>query len=129
MAAPVTNVFTLVDASGCYSGQTLGLADQKAIDINLLVLQLAAIGGTNYTGNLNQLITDSACYATLLPDVLRQVNLQIDKLNAVTAGATVGTLEAQIVQAACIRNASKEQMDAALLFLKASLGVAKAYPQ
>lgn len=125
---PITNFFTLVDASACYSGQTLGLADQKAIDINLLVLQLAANGGTNYTGNLDQLISDSACYATALPDVLRQINLQIDKLNAITAGATVGTLEAQIVQAACIRNATKEQMDAALLFLKASIGAGRNPP-
>lgn len=129
MAAPVTNVDTLINASGCYSGQTLGLADQKAIDIYLLAEQLKAIGGVNYVGDMNSLITDSVCYANKQPDELRQINLQIDNNNATTAGAVIGDISAQLSQAACIRNASMEQMDAALLFLKASLGVAKSFPQ
>lgn len=130
MAAPVTDIDTLINASGCYSGQTLGLADQKAIAIYLLAAQLNAVGGTNYLGALDTtLIADTACWAIRSPATLTQVDLQIDNNNATAAGASIGDISAQLLAAGCIRNASLAQLDAALLFLKAALGVAKAFPQ
>jgi hypothetical protein len=129
MAAPITDVNLLINASGCHSAQVLGLADRLAIDIANLAAELNGIGGTNYVGNLDQLITDSVCYSTLQPDELRQVESQIIRNNAVAAGATIGDISAELLSAACIRNATKIQLEAAKLFLIASLGVAKSYPQ
>ena len=129
MAAPVTNLDTLINASGCHSAQTLGLADRMAIDIANLAAQLNGIGGTNYVDNLNQLIIDSACWATLQPDELKQVESQIIRNNAVATGAVIGDISAEMASAACILNASKIQLMAAKLFLQASLGVGKSYPQ
>lgn len=127
MAAPVTNVDTLINASGCYSGQTLGLADQKSIEVYLLTLQLAAVGGTNYVGNLARLLDpDSVCYQNKQPAEMRQIGLQIDFNNAVNAGAVFSSvISDQLLQAACIRNANLSQLDGMILYLKASLGYAK----
>ena len=131
MAAPVTNVDTLINASACYSGQKLGLADQKSIQVYLLAVQLAAIGGTNYVGNLERLLlNDSVCYQNKQPAELRQIELQIDYNNAVNAGGVISTdVSDQLAQAACIRNAQIEQLDGMILYLMASLGYAKTYPQ
>lgn len=129
MAAPITDLDTLINASGCHSAQVLGLADRMAIDIGNLAAELNGIGGTNYVGNLDQLITDSACWATLEPDELKQVESQIIRNNAVAAGATIGDISSELLAAACIRNASKIQLMAAKLFLIASLGVGKTFPQ
>jgi hypothetical protein len=129
MAAPITDVNVLINASGCHSASVLGLADRMAIDIANLSAQLNGIGGTNYVGNLNQLIIDSACWATLQPDELKQVESQIYRNNAVAAGAVPGDISAELLSAACILNASKIQLEAAKLFLIASLGVGKTFPQ
>jgi hypothetical protein len=129
MANPVFDHNTLLDASGCYSAQTLGLADRMAINIANLAAELNSIGGTNYVGNLDLLVTDSACYATLKPDQLEQIKSQIINNNATAAGATIGDISAQLLSAACIRNASKIQLMAMELNLMAKLGTAKAYPQ
>lgn len=129
MAAPITDVNLLLNASGCHSAQVLGLAQRMAVDIANLAAELNGIGGTNYVGNLDQLITDSACYATLQPDELRQVESQIIRNNAVAAGATIGDISSELLAGACILNASKIQLEAARLFLIASLGVSKNYPQ
>lgn len=129
MSAPVFNHDTLINASGCYSAQTLGLAERMAIDIANMAAELNAIGGTNYVGNLNQLVLDAQCYSTFQPDVFLQVNSQINNNNATNAGAVIGDISAQLASAACILNASKIQLEAMTLLLKARLGSHKAYPQ
>lgn len=129
MANPVFNHDTLINASACYSAQTLGLADRMAINIANMAAELNAIGGTNYTADLTLLVTDAQCYSTLQPDELEQINSQIINNTATTAGAVIGDISAQLATAACIRNASKIQLEAMTLLLKAKLGVHKAYVQ
>jgi hypothetical protein len=54
-----------MDASGCFSGQTLPKNTQAALMIYLMAAQLAAIGGTDYRTVLSTtLIDDSKCKAT-----------------------------------------------------------------
>lgn len=100
-----------------------------SINIANLAAELNAIGGTNYVGNLDLLVSDSQCYSTLKPDQLEQMKSQIINNNATTAGAVIGDISAQLSSAACIRNASKIQLMAMELLLMAKLGVAKQYPQ
>ena len=126
--ALVTDLDTLINASGCYSAQTLGLAQRMSVDIANLAKNLASNGGTDYTANLDLLITDSVCWARLQPDVLHQVESQIISNNATNAGATVGTIDAQVLAGACIVNASKIQLEAAKLFLIANLGTGQNPP-
>lgn len=129
MAAPIIDHNTLLNDSACYSAQTLGLADRMAIDIANLAAELAAIGGKDYTTDLGVLVIDAACYSTLKPDQLRQINSQIINNNATNAGAVIGDISAQLASAACIRNASKIQLEAMYLLLLARLGYSHAYPQ
>lgn len=131
MAAPVTNVDTLLNASGCYSGQVLGLNDQKALAVYLLAVQLAAVGGTNYVGSLDDnLMADSVCWQNKQPAEMVQLDLEIDYNNAVAAGGTVSTdISTQLAQVCRLRHADLAQLDGMLLYLKASLGYAKTFPQ
>ena len=131
MAAPVTNVDTLLNASGCYSGQTLGLADQKSLQIYLLAVQLAAVGGTNYIGQFDDnLMTDSVCWQNKQPAEMAQLQLEIDYNNAVAAGGVVSTdVSTQLLQVCRLRHADVMQLDGMILYLEASLGYAKTFPQ
>lgn len=129
MATPIFDHNTLLNAAGCYSTQTLGLADRMAINIANQAAILNAIGGKNYVGALDTLVTDAQCYSTLQPDQLQQLYSQIINNNATNLGVTLGDISTQLASAACIRNASKIQLEAMTLVLIARLGVPKAYPQ
>ena len=131
MPPPVTNVDTLLNASGCYSGQTLGLADQKTLIIYLMAVQLAAVGGTNYVGVFDTtLLSDSVCWTNKQPAELTQLELEIQYNNAVNAGGSVSTdVSTQLAQVCRLRNAQLSQLDGIILYLQASLGYAKTFPQ
>ncbi len=132
MANPSCNYETLLTQAGCFSGKTLTKNQQVAVKIYFMAAQLAAIGGTDYTGVLGStLITDSRCRAqAYTPDDFRAVDIVIEKNNAVSAGASISSnIDTVVTQVKCLQNAQLAQLRAAEQYLRCQLGRAKTYPQ
>ncbi len=131
MANPVCTRNGLAATNPGFGLDGLDKNQYTAALIRLKVLELAAIGGTDYrTSMKTQLINDAVNLAsTMNPDERRIARLQIARNNAVAAGATVpSTISALNAQTACCFQ-SYDDLDAILILLDCKLGVSKAYPQ
>lgn len=106
---------------------------RKALLIYFNVLELAALGGTDYTDELGsggELSEDAKCNVTLLPDQKELALLLVNQNNATDAGATVPTSKDALAAAiACLENQDDAMLDAMLLFVQCQLGRHAAYPQ
>jgi len=104
---------------------------QKALKIYANLLQLAAIGGKNYTGRFGLLLSDAATLGCgmLQPD-RDSSRVHIAFLQAAAAGAVVPVgINAKQAQINCMVAWNDQQMDEVDLLLQCALGVHKAYPQ
>ncbi len=105
---------------------------QKAMLLYARVLELAAIGGTDYTAALTTtLTTDAACPPSSADDI-RAANIAIAFANATTAGASVpDTLAAKMSAIRCLQHVpgGMATLDRYLLLVTCKLGVHKAYVQ
>ena len=130
MADPTCDRDTLIEDSACLMNSILPGLEQKAAQIYLMVLQLEAIGGTDYTDELRgDLITDANTLAGKMSDAQRQaVSLAIWSANATAAGATVPA-DVNDWKSSIVELNHAEDLDAILLLLQCKLGVAKGYPQ
>lgn len=135
MADPTCTVDTLVTGARCF--KNFQASERLSLLILFRSLELAAIGGTNYNGQLGNngtLENDSKCYKNLamsnpvsVPSIYE---LSIASAAAVTAGATVpSTSDALNAAIACNKNFPIADKGAQLLNLLCKLGVHKAYPQ
>lgn len=106
---------------------------RKALMIYFNVLELAALGGEDYTAELGPdgtLATDSACNATLDPLQKDLALLLVNQNNASDAGATVPTTNTGLAAAiACLSNYPAGMLDAMLLNVQCQLGRHAAFPQ
>ena len=135
MANPTCTVDTFVTAARCF--KTFDAASRMSLLIYFNALELAAIGRTNYNGQLGNngtLENDSKCYRNLGDDNPAQVpspyDLVIASNAATTAGATVPTSTSDLAAAiACNKNFSTADKAAQMLNLACKLGVHKNYPQ
>jgi hypothetical protein len=99
----------------------------------LMILELAAIGGTDYRSALDTLITDATELAkTAGPGERRVMWLNILRNNAIAAGSTDTSLSGgvsglNIPTNCCLQPFSDRE--AIALVLACKLGRAKAYPQ
>jgi hypothetical protein len=112
----------LLVASACFSDQCLGPDDREAIQLVAMFHELAAVGGTNYVGNLPQLLKDAASWQILNEDQRRQIVTYMTVVNAIKNGAgmslNMNTLRAQSKCALCLPWEQKKNVE---LFLKCQL--------
>jgi hypothetical protein len=131
MSNPVCNNSTLNQP--CYkAGQAITAKQQKALKVYARVLELAAIGGTDYSATMSStLLSDAAVLANGYEESDRDaalVGLAFTKATA--AGASVpSTLNAKIAAANCLVSADERQLEEAILLLECKLGFHKSYPQ
>ena len=132
MANPICTATTLITNGACYRQSSINPIQQKALLIYAKVLELAAIGGIDYTAELvGDLLTDSACPPTE-PDNIRAANVAVAFANATSAGATVpDTIQTKIDAVKCLQNVSGglERLEQIDLLLNCQLGRAKSYVQ
>jgi len=129
MSAPICTNASL--ATTCYQLTSITEKQQKALIVYAKMLQLAIIGGTDYVGRLNLLLSDSAalcCGMTEKDRDAARVHLQFAK--AAVAGASVpDTISAKQAQINCLVESDEKQLDEADLLLTCRLGIHKSYPQ
>lgn len=132
MAAPVCTIASLFQNTSCYQQNSITAEQQKALLVYAKVLELAAIGGTNYISVLTStLLTDTAC-PTVLPDRVRAANIRIAFNNAASAGATVPTtIQDKMAVMKCLTHLPGGQLklDQIAMWLNCKLGRGMAYPQ
>lgn len=103
-----------------------------AAALRFMVLELAAIGGTDYrTTMTTTLISDAqALIGRMDPNQLRIATLNVLRNNAVAAGATVPTDPTEINEAtACCFQSASVNFEELFLFLLCQLGTHADYPQ
>lgn len=133
MANPTCNATTLVtDAAAYRLDSDLNPKQQKCLEIYAKVLELAAIGGTDYTAALaTTLLQDAATLEIgFSPDEIRAAQIAVAFANAAAAGATVpASINTKLANLGLLVQADDLLLDKALTLLKCKLGVHKAYPQ
>jgi hypothetical protein len=131
MANPTCTKATLISAGACLSGKLLSEHDRKVLQVWFMAKQLAAIGGTNYTADLETLASDSnSLTCGFQPDDMATSELVIEKNNAVSAGASISSDKDTLAgDVKCLDNYSDFALNQMILNLRCKLGRGKAYPQ
>jgi hypothetical protein len=122
----------LIDAANQFTSQTLSPPQQHALKIHAQVLELAAIGGTDYSATIaTTLIEDAETLARAMSvDQLRAAHVQIAYNNAAEAGATVPDAIGDKLEAAKhIALLDPKTLADIELLLRCKLGRAEGYPQ
>jgi hypothetical protein len=121
---PTCTKSALAETNVVFGLDGLNEVQQKALMIYLNVLELAAVGGTDYSAAMTTtLIADAtALVSTMNPNQRRIALLNIAYNNAVAAGATVPTSiqELNAATGCCFQNFS--DLDAILILLACKLG-------
>lgn len=79
----------LLNSAKCLMDQCMGQEERDAIDIYLRVQNLAAIGGADYTDDLNALLQAAKEWQALAPNQRKAIDLWIDMQNAIDNGASI----------------------------------------
>lgn len=132
MANPTCTTAALAETNPGFGLQGFNDRQYQAALIYLKVLELAAIGGTDYRDTLNStLITDAVALAQRMDRNQRQIALlNIAWNNAEAAGATMPA-DANALNALtkCCFQSEVVDFEAILILLGCKLGVHKDYPQ
>lgn len=131
MANPVCTAATLAETNPVFGLQGLNKKQYQAATLYFMVLELAAMGGTNYTSVINStLISDAtALVKTMDPNQRRIALLNIARNRAIAAGASVpATANALNALTACCFQGFSD-LEAIEILLLCKLGVHKAYTQ
>lgn len=129
MAAPVCTAAEL--EAPCLLVPPLAEKQQKTALIYAMALELAALGGTDYTAALSTtLLSDAASLACGMDEPHRMAALvKIAFNNAESAGASIPGEIAVTEAASCLSEADTKALDEAYLLLSCLLGRHAAYPQ
>ncbi len=114
------NVNGLLRAATCFQDKCMSDGDRKAIMIYARIKNLAAIGGTDYSANLKQLMIDSATWRKRAEDELRAIAVYMALENAINDGASINLNVNSLATAAkClgVKCIGKEDQNALLAFL------------
>ena len=124
MATPICTRATLAETNPGFGRAGLNNTQFKAAAIYFMVLELAAIGGTDYSAVMNTtLIEDAvALVKTMNPDQRRIALLNILRNNAIAAGADVpaDVNELNAATACCFQ--SYPDLDSIIVLLLCQLG-------
>lgn len=122
---------TLTEDAACL--RSFDLNQRKALLVYFAALELAALGGEDYTVELGPdgtLAQDSQCLAVLTPAERDLALLVIARGNAEDSGATVPTTNDDLATGiACLENQPSAMLDAMWVKLSCELGRHAAYPQ
>jgi hypothetical protein len=132
MSNPVCSATTFNTNASCYDLGVLNPAQQWALLVYFKVLELAAIGGTDYTAALKTTLqTDTACPPISEPEIMAaQVNVAYN--NASAAGASMpATVSAALTLSACLQYVpgGVPRLERINLLLDCKLGKHASYPQ
>lgn len=132
MSRPTETVCTIdnfASAGACY--KRFNLHDRAAIRVYLKSLELAALGGTDYTAELGPsgaLNLATAAYNTMTADQREIAYLVILEDNAVSAGSAGDTQDIED-EIACLKNFGVDKLAQMELLLDCLLGRHAAMPQ
>ncbi len=118
------NVNTLLVLAKCFADKCMGRVDRNAIKIYARIKNLAAVGGTDYSSNLKQLMIDSANWRKRSRDELDAIEVYEALQNATNNGASPGTdVNALAAAAKCVSSQCLGEADqlGVLGFLKCSI--------
>lgn len=124
MANQTTNCApnVLLNRAKCFQKNCLGPQDWDGIEIYARVLNLAASGGSNYTGNTNALLKACKEYQALPSDQRKAIDLLLTLDNANDNGAVVSYDPSVLKKnAAGFISLGTELQKQVLLFLKCEL--------
>lgn len=128
MAGPLfsCDLNTLIRESACLRDLCMSQSDRDALDIYVRILNLAAIGGTDYSvsGGLTRLMQDSAGWQRRACDEIKAIDLYIDMENAIENGASFPPSQSALEQAVvCLTGKclGKEQTRGILSYLKCQI--------
>lgn len=107
--------------ASCNMFPCLNPKQQQAILMRLMILELAALGGPDYTDDFEALNADVAAIRGLMPEQQMGALIGIYRENAIEAGASVGTTNQLLEQSVEYVNA-QDQLSQYLLFLTCQLG-------
>lgn len=132
MANPLCTQASIITGATCFFN--FNAQDRAAIQIYLNSIELAAIGGTNYTlGSGGTLSLASVCLKQLENQVFRAPSpyeVFIQSNNATSAGASIpADPTAYAAAIACLKNFPEQDLAAMQLQLLCELGRHKSYPQ
>lgn len=132
MANPVCSVDSLIEAAACFRCG-FDAHERKALKLYLNVLELAAIGGTDYTGELGadgSLNEESAAYNTMSSFERELAELAIAVQNAENAGASVPSTPDALKEAMlCLKCFDPYRLALMQLVVECELGKHAGYPQ
>lgn len=130
MANPTCNATTWITNAASYQQAALNRKFQHGLRIHAKALQLAAIGGSDYTADLNSLVEASEVLAGgMSDDQVMAASIAIGYANAVSAGAVEPNLTNKLEAIKSIVLHDEHKLCKAELLLDCELGRAKAYPQ
>jgi len=121
----------LISGAACYREPVVNKHDAQARLVYFKVLQLQAIGGTDYRAAVNTLFVDANTLTCgFQPSDFDGAKLVIAANNATSAGASVPSTRATLADAAkCYESFSDFQLKQANVLLDCLLGRGKSYPQ
>jgi hypothetical protein len=134
MANPTCSLTTLVTNAAQYNQQFITPQMKRCLAIYAKVLELEAIGGTDYTGDglVGALASDAASLfnSGFTPDALEAANLAILFANATAAGATVpADVNDKLAAINKLLQTDPNMLAKMDTLLNCKLGVHKNYPQ
>jgi hypothetical protein len=132
MAAPTCTRAALAETLPGLGLAGLNRRQYEAGLIYLKVLELAAIGGTDYRLTLTSTLIDdaTALAKSMNPNQRKIAMLNIARNNAVAAGATAPETVTALNEATkCCFADFNNDLEAILILLECKLGVSKGYPQ
>jgi hypothetical protein len=131
MANPTCTTTVWVENAADYTQHFINTKQQKCLELHAMALELAAIGGTDYTADLTALITAAEELAGFMScDQITAANVSICYANAAEAGALVPAATNDKI--AAIKELvlyDDERLKRAWTLLRCKLGRAEAYEQ
>lgn len=134
MANPVCGVSSY--DPGCSQLTNITVKELKAQIVYLMALQLAAIGGTDYTQTLATTLYQDSQTGTIGFDkshvLSAEVDVWLNKANAALTAGSGGTapgFQDRMTIIACILNIPEADLDKMKLWLLCNLGRSAPYPQ
>lgn len=120
---PTCTRASLISNSACFNGTRLSEHDQMVRRVYFDMLQLAALGGTNYSSAISTMAADANTLSCgFQPDNFDAAELVIASNNATAAGATVPTGATLADAVKCLDNYTDYQLKQMQLLLYCKLG-------
>lgn len=131
MANPICTKEQLVREAMCYGGCSLDQHQQLALEVYARMESVRAQGGTDYTGDEDQLARDAMdVFGGVEQDQQRDMELAIIINNADASGAAISADPDTLKGFIRVLNAySEAELTRMNLLLKCKQGANKAYPQ